>query len=155
MVVTPLMFVLAILAIALTCTMFLAEQMMLGFPAAMFWAVFGGYCYTQSTATWDIYYLLFFASTFGMTIFCMLAAYGLRRRDIEPRKGDWLDSGKYIDGEGSEGLGQDKDEGDGDGSEEGLGEKPRPSARARELRERAARRRTGVMRKKVDYGEFK
>jgi len=75
--------------------MFATRQMMLGFPCAMFWGILGGYCYTLSGTTWDIHYLIFFASM-GMVIFTMLAAYGLRRADLaEPDIGE----GGYVDEE--------------------------------------------------------
>jgi len=72
---------LAALALILTCTMFFTKNHLLGYPSAMFWAVFGGYCYLNYTVLWDSYYLTFFASL-GMTIFCMLAMYALRKSDL-------------------------------------------------------------------------
>ena len=74
-----LLSVLAALSVFMTCTMFAIRQSMLGFPAAIFWAILGGHAYTQSTATWDIYYFVFFASL-GMAIFSMYAAFALRER---------------------------------------------------------------------------
>ena len=93
--------VLAGAAVALTCTMFLSKSSMLGFPSAIFWALFGGYCYLESTITWDIYFLTAFASLLGMTVFCMLGAYGLREKrdtiaDEEMEKGE---GDQYIDEE--------------------------------------------------------
>lgn len=87
---------LAMLPVMLTLAMFLAREPLLGFPSAIFWGIFGGYCFTQSAAEWDIYYFLFFASAFGMTIFSMLAAYAIRRRDLA---GPDADEGKYVDEE--------------------------------------------------------
>ena len=113
------------IATVLTITMFICKTMLLGFPCVIFWSIAGGYAYTQSTATWDIYYLLFFASM-GMTIFCSLAMYALRTKKEEKAEGDELiDEGadkdvKFID-EGKE--------------EEGIGR------RTRAVRDRAARRR--------------
>ena len=75
-----LLAMLVITAIALTCVLFATRQAMLGFPAAIFWALSGAQAYTQSTATWDIYYLTFFACMLGMTTFTMLGAYGLREK---------------------------------------------------------------------------
>ena len=90
--------VLAFAAIALTCAMFATKNSMLGFPSAIFWAITGGQAYTLSTVTWDIYYLIFFASAFGMTIFCVVGAYGLREKrdtlgdeDMEKGDGDYFD----------------------------------------------------------------
>ena len=91
---------LAFMSVSLTVTMFITHNMMLGFVCAMFWAILGGRFYELSTVTWDIYYLLFFASAFGMVIFTILAAYGLREKrdtlaDEEMEKGE----GSYIDEE--------------------------------------------------------
>ena len=72
---------LTFIAVGLTCAMFYTKEAMLGFPCALFWAILGGYCYTQSTIPWgDIYYFLAFASLFGMTTFTALSAYGLREK---------------------------------------------------------------------------
>ncbi|KKK90673.1 hypothetical protein LCGC14_2720680, partial [marine sediment metagenome] len=60
--------VLTFISVALTWAMFSTRQMMLGFPCAIFWAILGGFAYTQSVIDWDLFYLVFFAS-FGMTIF--------------------------------------------------------------------------------------
>lgn len=89
-------------AVVLTCTMFQSRSSMLGFPCLIFWAILGGYCYQQSTATWDIYYLLFFAS-FGMAIFSAFSAHALRTKKEEAEEGDlYFDEGgdddvKFID----------------------------------------------------------
>ena len=87
-------------AVVLTFAMFRAREMMLGFPCGIFWAISGGQAYTLSTATWDIEYLLFFACM-GMTIFTIYAAFAVRKRDLQPRKGDWLDDEPFLD-EGKE-----------------------------------------------------
>jgi len=133
--------VLMAIPVAVTVVMFMARQIMLGFPAAMFWAIFGGYCYTQSTATWDMYYLLFFASSFGMTIFCILAMFGLRHRDIQEKTADetavYIDEEEKKSGETIEVKGEVEDE-------NGFTLKVTPSERARKLHERAQKRRTGV-----------
>jgi len=90
-----MLYALLAITLVLTWAMFHTKNMMLGFPCVMFWAITGGYCYTQSTTTWDIWYLLFFASTFGMTIFCAIAMYGLRTKKEEQEEGDQLiDEGK-------------------------------------------------------------
>jgi len=105
-----MLYALLAIAVALTFVMFLSHQMMLGFPCVIFWAIMGGYCYTQSTATWDIWYFLFFASAIGMTIFCAFAMYGLRTKKEEATEGNQLiDEGKdetrFIDeGEPEEGV---------------------------------------------------
>lgn len=92
---------LAIIPLGLTVAMFLSRNMMLGFAAALFWAIFGAYAYGQSTTAWgDWQFYLAFASLFGMVIFDIYAAFALREK---PGKGDdeFLDEGedttKYID----------------------------------------------------------
>jgi len=129
------------LPLGLTIAMFLSRNMMLGFASAMFWAILGGYAYTLSEATWDIYYLLFFASAFGMTILCILAAYALReRKDTATDKGEYIDEGKddirYID----EGKGEEGEE-SGEGKKSGVSKRTKGVRdRAKERRERASRR---------------
>jgi len=138
-----MIYMLGSIATALTVFMFVTQQMMLGFPSAIFWAVFAGLCYQNSTATWDIYYLTFFASM-GMTIFSMYAAYGLRTKREEQMEGD-----TYID--------ESKD--DMVFIDESRNTEPephdQPSRRVQEIRERAARRKATGVRRKIDWGEFK
>ena len=90
-----LFYALIVIPLALTCTMFATRQMMLGFPSGMFWAILGGYAYTQSLVLWDIYYIVFFASM-GMLIFTIFAAFALREKidtigEMEMEKGDGPD----------------------------------------------------------------
>ena len=134
--------VLAFAAVVLTYGMFQSRQAMLGFPCTIFWAILGGYCYQQSTATWDIYYLTFFGA-FGMAIFSAFAAYGLRTKKEELAEGDeFIDEGKddvqFIDEGGSGGSRRSDDSGNGGTVADD--EKPRRVARS--IRERAERRRT-------------
>lgn len=123
-----LLIMLALIPVALTWSMFQSKSAMLGFPCAIFWAIFGGAAYQESTVVWDVYYLLFFGA-FGMVIFTMFAAYGLRTKKEEAKEGDlFLDEGgdkdvKFID--------EGKDEGEREYA---------PNRRAG-VRERAARRR--------------
>ena len=98
---------LALLALGLTVAMFVTRQMMLGFPCGLFWAILGGYAYTQSTTPWgDWQYFLFFASM-GMVVFSIFAAYALRTKKQEAVEGDlYFDEGgdadvKFIDEGGS------------------------------------------------------
>jgi len=126
-----MLYALLAITLVLTWAMFHTKNMMLGFPCVMFWAITGGYCYTQSAATWDIWYLLFFASTFGMTIFCAIAMYGLRTKKEEQEEGDQLideskDETRFID-EGK--------------PEEGV------SRQVRKVRDNAERRRTKGIRR--------
>ena len=122
---------LAILALGLTVAMFHSKSAMLGFPCLIFWAILGGFAYTESSTPWgDWQYYLFFGS-FGMAIFSAFAAYGLRTKKEELAEGDeFIDEGKddvkFID----EGGQKDMDDN---------GEKPRRISRS--IRERAERRR--------------
>ena len=125
-----MLFVLAGAAVFLTTAMFKSKSSMLGFPCLIFWSIFGGYCYQTSTTTWDIYYLTFFGS-FGMAIFCMLAAFALRTKKEEIEAGElFIDEGKpeekYID-EG--------------GPSEAEEQEDKPSRSVRAVRDRAAKRR--------------
>jgi len=130
---------LIVIATTLTATMFASKSSMLGFPCLIFWAIMGGYCYQESAATWDIYYLTFFGA-FGMAIFSMLAAYALKTKKEEAREGDlYFDEGgdkdvRYIDEGKSEAapLIDSYTESDDE----------KPSRRTRSIRERASRRRT-------------
>ena len=130
---TFLLVVFVVIAVSLTWAMFQSLSSMLGFPCLIFWAILGGYCYQQSTATWDLYYLTFFGSAF-MGIFCAFAAFALRTKKEEAGEGDlFFDEGgdkdvKFIDEGGGSGSGEPSDE-----------DKPRRNARA--IRERAERRR--------------
>lgn len=116
--------VLSLLALGITATMFITRERMLGFPCVIFWAILGAYAYTESTAAWaDWQYYLFFCSLFGMTVFCAIAAFGLREKhdaiaDEEMEKGE----GEYV----------------GEGKEE---PEPEPSSRAKRLHARADARR--------------
>lgn len=127
--------VLAFAAVVLTYAMFQSHNLMLGFPCFIFWAILSGYCYQQSTATWDLYYLTFFG-TMGMAIFSAFAAYGLRTKKEELGSGEeYIDEGKddlaFIDESSNNVKGSDNTDADD--------EKPRKSSR--EIRERATRRR--------------
>ena len=118
---------LVLLALGLTIAMFVTRERLLGFPSGIFWFIFGGYNFILSTATWDIYYFVGFASILGMGVFAIYSAFALREKrdsigDESMEKGD----GGYID----EGKGETTDEG-----EKGVSE------RTKKLRDRAKRRR--------------
>ncbi len=127
-----LLAILGIIALALTCTMFVSKQAMLGFPCLIFWALTGGQSYLQSTVPWgDIYFYLYFSS-FGMAIFCAFAAFALRTKKEEIEAGElYIDEGKpeetYIDESGPS-------------ESEELEDKP--SRQVRAVRDRAAKRRS-------------
>jgi len=102
---------LGLIALGLTWAMFQSRNMMLGFPAAIFWAILGGYAYTESTTAWgDWQFYLAFACLLGMTTFSAFAAYGLRTKKGEEKEGEgFIDEGRedirFIDeGEPEEGI---------------------------------------------------
>ena len=151
--------VLAFLAGLLTWSMFRTRQMMLGFPCAMFWVILGGVAYTESTTTWDLQYLMFFASM-GMTIFSVLAMYGLRTKKQEIQDGDpFLDERGEDDRYFDEGR---NPEGQADPSMEmaEAGDSMQFSAgggrfkKSRGVRNRAAERRTRRAKKRGEFEEF-
>jgi len=146
------------MAVTLTIAMVAARNMLLGYPSAMMWAVFGGGCYLRYLTMWDIYYLTFFASL-GMTIFCMLAMYALRKSDLADTD---VDKERYFDEEPTSTAAKRENARNGipenymrEGRSDGE-EAARPSRRVRELRARAARRRGGEGEtvKKSSWGEF-
>ncbi len=128
---------LAFIAVSLTCTMFITRQSMLGFACVLFWSIFGGYAYTQSTIPWgDWQFYTAFGSLLGMNVLCGFGAFGLREKrdsiaDKEMEQGD----GTFID----EKKNGDKSKEDDVFNTE-TGEKP--SRRSVALRKRAENRRT-------------
>ena len=128
------------LAVVLTYAMFASRNNMLAYPSGIFWMIFGADCYIHSTTTWDIYYLLFFASCFGMTIFCIFAGFGLREK-----KDTGTDEDEYIDEKG--GVKErylDETKVQADRANNGATDAPStPSRRTRALRQRAKARKTG------------
>ena len=157
--VTWLFMGLGVIAVGLTIAMFAARQYMLGFPSAIFWAIMGGVFYNQSEATWDIYYLVFFAAM-GMTIFAMFAAYGVRKQDLS---GPDADKGRFIDegspsarggGGGVAAVAQKPDKSDIFYGLDDLDDEEEATQRTKDLRERARRRRTEGVTRKVNWGGF-
>jgi hypothetical protein len=138
---------LTVIALGLTIAMFSTRQMMLGFPCLIFWAILSGYAYQQSTATWDIYYLLFFGSIF-MGVFCAIAAFALRTKKEEAREGDlYFDEGgdddvKFVDESSSDRSEDARDSNTKDKDAVNDEDIERPSRRVRDIRERASKRRT-------------
>ncbi len=152
---------LSILALGLTIAMFATRNMMLGFPSAIFWGILGGFSYQQSSTTWDWQYTLFF-SAMGMVIFCLFAAYALRKSDLagpDADKGEFIDEGglksrKTAPKKRGSGNGQPKkkDWGDLEGRDPFAMEDKAEVATAstHKVRERAKKRK-----EKVRWGEFK
>ena len=128
----------------LTWAMFHSKNMMLGFPCAIFWAILGGYAYMESSATWDWEYLVFFAG-FGMAIFSMFAAYGLRTK-----KEDLVEGGEFIDEGGDDMQFADESKPGGDeGEQEGA---ERPGKYTQGVRDRANRRRNSLKIRRENRG---
>ena len=114
------------IAVMLTFVMFHSKNSMLGYACAIFWVLTGAQALTLSISPWgDIYYFLFFACAFGMTLFSILAAFGLREK-----KETMADEEMDEDAEP-----EDKEDG------EFLDEKREPSDRTARLRARADKRR--------------
>ena len=153
--------ILGLIALGLTIALFWAREPMLGFAAVIFWLVFGGACFWRSTAVWDIYYTVGFASMLGMTVLCGAGAFQFYKGS---KKGRSNENSDFIDeNEGTQYLGESKKEAnrenkledDDSMSDEEMNRPSQPSARTQELRERARKRKTGIFRKKNPWGEFK
>lgn len=157
----PVLILVGAIALGLTIAMFLTKNLMLGYPCAIFWASLSGLFYAKSAVTWDAEYILFFAC-FGMTVFCVLVMFALRRRDIS---GPDDVREKYID-EGSERktgiqldpfskVGEDKKDSLDD--EFSLGDPAgnnKMNKRRQALHDRAEKRRTGGVQRKQGWGSF-
>jgi hypothetical protein len=144
-----MLYLFGFLAVMLTCAMFLSKQSMLGFPAAIFWALLGGQAYSMHVTTWDIYFLLAFASLLGMVTFSIYAAYGLREKpDYYDQEADVPENGRPEKPTDTE---TDEPE---DKTSDGFYGESEPNKRTTALRERAAERRTGK-RRKPSWGAFK
>ena len=92
------MFGFMFVASCLMVAMFATRQMMLGFPAAIFWFLGGGAAFLISSTAWDIYFIAGFGSILGMGVFSMYAAYDLNKRNKKNMTlGEDEDEGKYID----------------------------------------------------------
>lgn len=136
-----LFMLLGLVALGLTGFMFHTRNAMLGFPSAVFWALFGGFAYTLSAATWDIHFMIAFASLLGMVTFTALGAYGLRERrdtiadeEMERGEGGYIDESKKSSQEKRE-----KDWYEDDGIPDTVGES-RPRERARQRRQVSSKR---------------
>jgi hypothetical protein len=148
-----MIFLLAAVAVTLTFLMFMTRNMMLGFPCFIFWALLGGDSYTLSLVTWDMYYFLFFAAM-GMAIFCMIAAFALRKSDLDAKKKDHIESDKMID-EGKDTTLDNTPKESSQYFDEG-GKGSGESRRSKELHARAEARRSGEpVKTKTNWGEFK
>lgn len=142
------------IALILTLTLFTSRNMLLGYPAAMFWGLTGGQFYQLSSATWDIEYLTFFACM-GMVIFCVLAMYALRKRDLDTEVPDWLDTEEFAD-EGKKGRKTEKVNTEIRSMWEDSDDEMESQSQPRVTSERAQERRKSPSRKKkqTGWGEF-
>lgn len=136
---------LSLIPLGLTVGMFASKQSMLGFPCTIFWAILGGYAYTQSTIPWgDWQYFLFIGCLIGMAPFSAVAAFALRTKKEEAAIGEeFIDEGREQEVFIDEKVGRE-DGGDGKGSRRALG-----------VRDRAEKRRKVGAKPKTDYGEFR
>lgn len=89
-----MLYLLAGVAAALTCFLFLTKEMMLGYAAMVFWLLFGGYCISVAPAIGfgDMYFLTGFASILGMGFLTGFGMYGMRKI-----KAPDADEGAYLD----------------------------------------------------------
>ena len=94
---SALFIILSLMALGLIVAMFVTKNSMLGFPSGIMWFILSGFCYTQHTTTWDLYYILFFGAA-GIGIFAIYAAFALRKRDLA---GPDADKGLFMDEDGS------------------------------------------------------
>jgi hypothetical protein len=121
---------------------------MLGFPAAMFWAIFGAYSYTLFVVPWvDMYFYVAFASLLGMVPFTAYAAFGLRE------KKDTIAEDEMDDRSGA----SEEAKREAEAPEKYFDEASNQSgSRVSGVRERARLRREHVGRKRgTSWGEFK
>lgn len=93
------------IALTLTSLFFVTRQGIAGFASGGAWAIFGAYCFGQSTAIWDIYYALGYFTMLGMTSTCFLAAFILEKKkdksefEEEQEKEDKRLEGKKLEDE--------------------------------------------------------
>lgn len=133
-----MLYTLAFMAVVFTIAMFATKRAELGFVCTIWWAIFGGHCYTLFTTAWvDIEYFMFFGAM-GMAIFTAIAGFGLReRRDTfadEEMDEEGEGEGAFVDEETENKKKLDKMF----STEEEGGEKL--SKRRKALRERAEKR---------------
>lgn len=104
------LFVLGFLATVPMVTMFITRERMLAWPSAIFWVIFGGYCYRLFTTPWvDITYYLFIAGSLGMTTFCILAQFALREINNKGTdKDEYIDESKENDPDSTTFLDEDE-----------------------------------------------
>ncbi|MDD5220912.1 MAG: hypothetical protein PHV11_10120 [Candidatus Bipolaricaulis sp.] len=143
------------ISVILTYAMFTTRERMLGYPCALFWAITGAQAYTLSAGPWlDAYFFTFIACVLGMTIFSVLAMYGLREKrdsigDVEVSRGE----PKLL--EASDRSAENLKAADSGFLEPGSDGEIATSDRSRAIRARADRRRKGVRKPRTNYGEFK
>jgi hypothetical protein len=145
------------IAVVLTLAMFISRQAMLGFACVIFWLLFGADCIYLSTAPWDIYFTTGFGAMLGMTIVCGMGAFGLReKKDSGTDEDDYVDEDKHVTVYNGETTAEAKQAESGDlPSDDSMDGKTQPSARTRDLHDRAKKRKTGLFHRKPRWGEFK
>lgn len=75
-----LMGILLLIAAIFTGVMVGARRPLLGFPAALFWALGGAQAFVISTVAWDLMFNIGFGATLGMISFSALGAYAVREK---------------------------------------------------------------------------
>lgn len=128
-------------ATVLTYGMFQARQMLLAFPSAIFWWLFGGAMYQLSAATWDLDYIVFLAAMF-IGVFCMFAGFALRKKDLNPPLDDGKDAAT-TDGE------EETEDQDGEDNTLNVATEDSPA------RTRLKERRNARSGRKPDFGVFR
>lgn len=72
---------LVVLAVGLSATMFITKKAVIGYMAAIGWAILGAYAYTESTTPWgDWQFFLAFASLLGGVFLAIYGAFALREK---------------------------------------------------------------------------
>ena len=153
-------------AVLLTIALFLSKEPMLGFACVIFWIIAGAQAYTMRLSTWDVPYAIFFGS-FGMVLLCGIGSFQYYKGSKKGRRNEDTD---FIDEEDrSQYIGENKNEADraertanSDAmsesdmpSDRDIDRPSRPSVRTQDLRDRARKRKTGLFRKKTNWGEWK
>jgi hypothetical protein len=109
--ITAVAAMMGVIALALTCTMFVKKQAMLGFPSALFWALFGAQFYMLSITPWDTFFDVAFAAFLGMIPFTMYGAWGLREGRVTAGEDSMAQKDDvYIDEEKTDEVGTVKSE---------------------------------------------
>jgi len=154
--------ILGAIAVTLTLVMFRSKEPMLGFACVIFWSLFGAQCINLAVYDWDIYFTTGFGALLGMNILCGMGAFQFFKGSRKGREdSDFIDKDdgtQYLGESKSEARraeNLDNDDSMSESNDDSMDRPSQPSARTKELRERARKRKTGLFRKKPRWGEFK